>query len=292
MRIAIMQPYFFPYMGYLALIKHSDYFVVFDTPQFIRHGWIERNRILKPNEGWQYIQVPLEKHSRNTTIKDITIKNKSDWRKKIIAQLEHYKKKAPFYNETMNLVIQTLELDTNSITRLDIYALENIFDYLNIDFKYNVKSKQNEIILNGENIEDKIRGIKVSEKVSIVSKIKKVREFLVKQQRKMGEQKQIVMDGRDIGTVVFPNADIKIFMTADAEIRAKRRFDELRAKDEKISFDEIKKNIFERDYIDQNRKESPLKKAKDAIILDNSNLSRQEQLNWILQKINEINNEN
>ena len=176
--------------------------------------------------------------------------------------------------------------------KIDENKLLNNLSNIEIDFKYNVKSKQNEIILNGENIEDKIRGIKVSEKVSIVSKIKKVREFLVKQQRKMGEQKQIVMDGRDIGTVVFPNADIKFFMTANAQIRAKRRFDELSSKGEKVSFDEIKKNILERDYLDQNRKESPLKKANDAIILDNSNLSRQEQLNWILQKINEINNEN
>lgn len=176
--------------------------------------------------------------------------------------------------------------------KIDENKLLNNLSNIEIDFKYNVKSKQNEIILNGENIEDKIRGIKVSEKVSIVSKIKKVREFLVKQQRKMGEQKQIVMDGRDIGTVVFPNADIKFFMTANAQIRAKRRFDELSSKGEKVSFDEIKKNILERDYLDQNRKESPLKKANDAIILDNSNLSKQEQLNWILQKINEINNEN
>lgn len=176
--------------------------------------------------------------------------------------------------------------------KIDENKLLNNLSNIEIDFKYNVRSKQNEIILNGENIEDKIRGIKVSEKVSIVSKIKKVREFLVKQQRKMGEQKQIVMDGRDIGTVVFPNADIKFFMTANAQIRAKRRFDELSSKGEKVSFDEIKKNILERDYLDQNRKESPLKKANDAIILDNSNLSRQEQLNWILQKINEINNEN
>lgn len=136
-----MQPYFFPYLGYLALIKYSDYFVVFDTPQFIRHGWIERNRILKPNEGWQYIKVPLEKHSRSTAIKDITIKDKSDWGKKIIAQLEHYKKKAPFYSETMNLVTQTLKFETNSVTKLDIYALENIFKYLNIDFKYDVFSE-------------------------------------------------------------------------------------------------------------------------------------------------------
>ena len=159
---------------------------------------------------------------------------------------------------------------------------------INIDFKFNNETKQNELILNNENIENQIRGIEVSNNVSIVSKIKFVREFLVKQQRKMGENKRIVMDGRDIGTVVFPNADLKIFMTANPDIRAKRRYDELSAKGENVIFDEIKKNINERDYLDQNRKESPLKKADDALVLDNSNLSREEQLNWIIEKINKL----
>ncbi len=159
---------------------------------------------------------------------------------------------------------------------------------INIDFKFNNETKQNEVILNNKNIEKQIRGIEVSDNVSIVSKIKFVREFLVEQQRKMGENKRIVMDGRDIGTVVFPDADLKIFMTADTDIRAKRRYDELKAKGENVSFDEIKKNITERDYLDQNRKESPLKKADDALVLDNSNLSKEEQLNWIIEKINKL----
>ncbi len=163
---------------------------------------------------------------------------------------------------------------------------------INIDFRFNNKTNQNEIILNNKNIEKQIRGIKVSNNVSIISKIKFVRQFLVKQQRKMGENKRIVMDGRDIGTIVFPNADLKIFMTADPDIRAKRRYDELKSKGENISLDEIKKNITERDYLDQTRKESPLKKAKDAIILDNTNLSQKEQLNWIIQKINKLQNAN
>ena len=159
---------------------------------------------------------------------------------------------------------------------------------INIDFKFNSKTNQNEIYLNGKNIEKQIRGIEVSDNVSIISKIKFVRDFLVEQQRIMGKNKRIVMDGRDIGTVVFPNADLKIFMTADSDIRAKRRYNELTSKGVKVSFDEIKKNITERDYLDQNRKESPLKKANDALVLDNSNLSQKEQLNWIIEQINKL----
>lgn len=141
MRIAIMQPYFLPYLGYLALIKHSDYFIVFDTPQFIRHGWIERNRILKPKDGWQYIKVPLEKHSRDTAIKDIKIKNENNWKTRILAQLDHYKKKANYYTETVNLVKRIIDLQTDSITKLNSHALENICRYLDIDFSYEIFSE-------------------------------------------------------------------------------------------------------------------------------------------------------
>jgi len=141
MKIAIMQPYFFPYLGYLALIKHSDLFIFFDTPQFIRHGWIERNRILKPEEGWQYIKVPLEKHSRGISIKEIMILSTDDWKEKIIAQLAHYKKRAPFYNETLNIIMQTLDFSTTSITRLNVFALEKVFNYLNLNFEYKIFSE-------------------------------------------------------------------------------------------------------------------------------------------------------
>ena len=141
MRLAIMQPYFLPYLGYLALIKHSDFFVVFDTPQFIRHGWIERNRILKPKEGWQYIKVPLEKHHSKTAIKDVKIKNSVDWQKKIFAQLDHYKKKARYYSQVMALLEVVFSLQTDSIVKLDAFALEKIFEYLDIPFKYSIFSE-------------------------------------------------------------------------------------------------------------------------------------------------------
>jgi len=141
MKIGIMQPYFFPYLGYFALIKHTDFFVVFDTPQFIRHGWIERNRILKPTDGWQYIKVPLEKHSRVTSIKDIRINNSLPWKEKIIAQLTHYKRKARYFNYVINLVNDILNIETDSITELNTFALEKVSNYLDIDLKYSVFSE-------------------------------------------------------------------------------------------------------------------------------------------------------
>jgi len=143
MRLAIMQPYFLPYLGYLALIKHSDFFVIFDTPQFIRHGWIERNRILKPSEGWQYIKVPLEKHSSRTAIKDVKIKNTFDWQRKMFAQLDHYKKKAKYYSQVKELLGEVFSFKTDSIVKLDAFALEKIFEYLGINFNYSIFSEMN-----------------------------------------------------------------------------------------------------------------------------------------------------
>ena len=153
MKLGIMQPYFFPHLGYFALIKHTDQWIVFDTPQFIRHGWIERNRILKPGEGWQYIMVPLEKHSRDTAIKDIKIKSNNDWREKILAQLEHYKKKAPHYAIVINLIKESIHLKTNSIVELDLNILKAVCNYLNINFTYQVFSTS-DIKINNVNAPD------------------------------------------------------------------------------------------------------------------------------------------
>lgn len=131
MRIGIMQPYFFPYLGYFSLIKNVDKFILLDDVQFIRHGWIERNRILNPNGGWQYIAVPLEKHNQKTAIKDVTINNSLEWQKKIIAQTTHYKK-APFYKEVRELLLDVFNKNFVLITELDKYALEKVLDYLDI----------------------------------------------------------------------------------------------------------------------------------------------------------------
>ena len=157
-----------------------------------------------------------------------------------------------------------------------------------ITFEWDSKTEKNITFLNEENIEDEIRRTEVSNNVSPISTIPEVRKEMVKQQRENGKDKGIVMDGRDIGTVVFPDAELKIFMTASPEIRAKRRYVELKEKGVEVDFDEILANVEERDNIDSTREASPLKKADDAIVLDNSSLSREEQLQWALQKANEI----
>jgi CMP/dCMP kinase len=163
-------------------------------------------------------------------------------------------------------------------------ALKNI----NLEFVYNTASKQTEIYLNDENVEYVIRDLVIAEKVSDVAAIKEVREFAVAQQQKMGEKKGIVMDGRDIGTVVFPKAELKIFMTADNAVRVERRFKELYAKNPNITIEEVKSNLEMRDYIDSHREVSPLKKAKSALELDNTNLTEKEQFSLALKWVNEI----
>jgi len=162
---------------------------------------------------------------------------------------------------------------------------------ISITFKYNPEQQKSDTCLNGENVENEIRGLEVSNQVSPVATIKEVRKAMVKIQKELGKDKGIVMDGRDIGTVVYPEAELKIFVTTSPEIRAKRRFDELISKGDSVTFEEVLKNVEERDYIDQNRTESPLKKAPDSIVLDNGNMTREEQLNWALTKANAILND-
>jgi cytidylate kinase len=157
-------------------------------------------------------------------------------------------------------------------------ALKNI----TIEFNFNEKTKQSEIYLNGENIEYLIRDLVIAEKVSDVAAIKEVRKFAVAQQQKLGEKKGIVMDGRDIGTTVFPKAELKIFMVADGEVRVQRRFKELYEKNPNITMAEISKNLEMRDYIDSHREVSPLRKADDAVELDNTDLTEKEQLDFAL----------
>jgi len=165
-------------------------------------------------------------------------------------------------------------------------ALKNI----TIEFIYNDKSKESEIYLNGENVEYLIRDLVIAEKVSDVAAIKLVREFAVAQQKKMGDEKGIVMDGRDIGTVVFPGAELKIFMTADNAVRVQRRFKELFEKNPNVTLEEVKNNLEMRDYIDSHREYSPLRKADDAIMLDNTDLTEKEQLDIALKWVKEKNN--
>lgn len=160
-------------------------------------------------------------------------------------------------------------------------SLINHLNNIDLSFNFNVKLGFAEIFLNGVNVENEIRGLLVSNFVSKIAEVPEVRRKLVEQQQKMGKDKGVVMDGRDIGTVVFPNADLKFFITASANERAKRRFDELITKGENVSYDDIFNNVVERDRIDTTRNDSPLVKAIDAIEIDNTNLTLEEQFEKI-----------
>jgi len=192
-----------------------------------------------------------------------------------------------------------LYIDSGAMYRVvSLYALQNklisndnfnkdklVQDLHLINISFEKNENGNTTILNGENVENKIRNIEVSSVVSEISKVSEVREQLVQMQREMGRKKGIVMDGRDIGTIVFPDAELKIFMSADPTVRAKRRYDELIAKGMPASFEEIEANIKKRDHIDTNRELSPLRKAEDALVLDNTHMTFDEQMLWFSQEL-------
>jgi cytidylate kinase len=181
----------------------------------------------------------------------------------------------------------TLYFLRNHVDWTNHEAVENALKHIILTFSSNHKTGQSEMHLNGENVEYVIRDLVVAEKVSEVAAIKEVREFAVRQQQEMGKNKGIVMDGRDIGTVVFPHAELKIFMTADKDIRVKRRFQELYEKNPNVTMEEVKANLEMRDYIDSHREVSPLRQASDALELDNSHLTIKEQLDMALKWVNE-----
>ena len=182
----------------------------------------------------------------------------------------------------------TLHFLRNHIDWTDTAEVVNGLEGIVLDFHVNEKSQQSEIYLNGENVEYVIRDLVVAEKVSEVAAIREVREFAVAQQQALGKRKGIVMDGRDIGTVVFPNAELKIFMTADNAVRVERRFRELFEKNPNITIEEVKNNLEMRDYIDSHREVSPLRQADDALVLDNTRLTPEQQfqlaLNWVKER--------
>ena len=168
-------------------------------------------------------------------------------------------------------------------TELDAARLEALLPEVNVSFVLDPETNLPLACLNGEVVEREIRTMEVSSRVSPIAALPFVRTMLTKMQQQMGETKGIVMDGRDIGTAVFPQAELKIFVTASAEVRAQRRYDELTAKGENVTFEEILKNVQERDYIDSHREVAPLKQADDALVLDNSNMTREEQNEWLMQ---------
>jgi len=194
-----------------------------------------------------------------------------------------------------------LYVDSGAMYRaITLYFLRNHVDWtdksevrkalkeISLEFVYNEKSQQSEMHLNEENVEYVIRDLVVAEKVSDVAAIKEVRKFAVEQQQVMGKKKGVIMDGRDIGTVVFPKAELKIFLTADNAVRVERRFKELFEKNPNITIEEIKANLEMRDYIDSNREESPLRQAKDAILVDNTNLTAKETEQKVLKLVKKI----
>lgn len=187
-------------------------------------------------------------------------------------------------------------VDSGAMYRaVTLYFLRNQTDLKNhdliidalehIDLNFHSRDYQSHILLNGEEVSDEIRQMPVSENVSLIASIKEVRKAMVRKQQKMGKSKNMIMDGRDIGTTVFPDAQVKLFMTADPKIRAERRYNELIAKGEHVSLEEIFDNLAHRDFLDTTREESPLVRAKDAIILDNTNLTEAEQLEFAIEKI-------
>lgn len=172
--------------------------------------------------------------------------------------------------------------------QLDAEALRAHLSEINIEFHLNPQTGLPETYLNAENVEKAIRTMEVSSHVSPVSALAFVRKAMVEQQQAMGRKKGIVMDGRDIGTTVFPDAELKIFVTASPEVRAQRRVDELLAKGDQVSFEEVLENVKTRDHIDQTREESPLRKADDALLLDNSHLTIAQQDEWLLEQFNRV----
>ncbi|MEI6947229.1 (d)CMP kinase [Paraflavisolibacter sp. H34] len=198
-------------------------------------------------------------------------------------------------------ILGYIYVDSGAMYRaITLYFLRNHIDWthskdvrnalkeISLQFHYNPKSEKSEMYLNGENVEYVIRDLVIAEKVSEIAAIKEVRDYAVAQQRRMGKAKGVVMDGRDIGTVVFPDAELKIFMTADNAVRVERRFQELYEKNPNITIEEVKANLELRDYIDSHRDISPLRKADDAYILDNTNLTPKEQLQKSLRWAQQI----
>lgn len=212
---------------------------------------------------------------------------KSTYAKKIAAELGYsYIDSGAMYRAVTLAAMEQGLFDQTDAPAPEL--VEQLLDEIELDLKYNSTLKRTEIYLNGRMIEDRIRSMDVSGHVSYISAISAVRRKMVEYQRKLGEGKGVVMDGRDIGTVVFPQAEMKIFLTAAPEVRARRRYKELIEKGMPAELDEVLQNLVKRDHIDSNREDSPLKKADDAIVLDNSKMTVHEQMEWFRHKFNRL----
>lgn len=186
------------------------------------------------------------------------------------------------------VTLYCLRNDIIKNSKIDLPVLLAALDKINVSFIYNTMTKISEVFLNEEHVEREIRTMEVANNVSAVSSIKEVREKMVTLQRKMGKDKGVIMDGRDIGTHVFPDAELKLFMTAETDVRTQRRLDELSSKGEYHTFEDVKANLYKRDYDDTHRKENPLRQAKDAVVLDNTDLNKEDQLEFVIKLINDL----
>lgn len=186
------------------------------------------------------------------------------------------------------VTIYCLRNDIINDTTFDLPKLLGSLHDIEVSFKYNTITKTSEVFLNGEHVEREIRTMLVANNVSSISSIKEVREKMVILQREMGKEKGVIMDGRDIGSHVFPNAELKLFMTADNDVRTQRRLNELSSKGEYHSFEDVKHNLEKRDHDDTTRKENPLRQADDAIVLDNTDISKEEQLEFVIKLIDDL----
>ena len=226
------------------------------------------------------------KNKVNIAIDGFSSCGKSTMAKEIAKHYEYiYVDTGAMYRAVTLFAIDTSLIDTNNF---DKAGLLSKLDGIKIDFKYNKVDFKSDVILNGVNVENEIRSLNVSNLVSEVSQLVEVRTKMVLHQQEIAKNKGVVMDGRDIASVVLPNAEVKIFMTASPEIRAERRYKELIAKGDKVSLKEIIDNVNKRDYLDQNRKESPLIQVDDAIVLDNTNIGIEEQFNRAIEIINKV----
>lgn len=247
-----------------------------------------KNSQFKTHEYISLFLTPKPMHSRiNIAIDGFSSCGKSTLAKRLAAHFNYvYIDSGAMYRAVTLFAMENGMVKDNFLIKDDlIKALSSV----SIDFKHNAQTGKSETYLNGENVEKDIRGMQVSNNVSKVSLIKEVRQKLISLQQQLGISKGVVMDGRDIGTAVFPDAELKIFMTADNETRVKRRFEELRAKGAHVTMDEVQKNIASRDHSDTTRDENPLVRADDALILDNSDLTQDEQFHlaksWVENKI-------
>ena len=207
---------------------------------------------------------------------------KSTFAKAIAARLGYiFIDTGAMYRAVTLCAIRQGAVDESSVNEQAVVAL---LDGVNVSFKFNAERGASDVYVNGECVESEIRTIEVSNCVSRISSIREVREKLVALQQQMGRDRGVVMDGRDIGTVVFPDAELKIYMTADPAVRAQRRYDELTAKGDDVTLEEILENVISRDHADMNREISPLRQAEDAIVLDNSHMSVEEQMAWFMER--------